>query len=121
MIALPWRLFICLQGCQKLHLCFYAPPFDGCDNLKAIYVPEKNVEYYKKRLPSKMHWLIVEEGSELPVKAENFTAKDITFSPTLRVIVPNCETDMLAAVKRELRSWTKDKIIEWVTEHINQR
>ena len=68
MIALPWRLFICLLGCQKLHLCFYAPPFEGCDNLKAIYVPENEVDFYKKRFPTDMHWLIVEEGSDLPFK-----------------------------------------------------
>ena len=79
------------------------------------------MDFYKNYFPTDMHWLIVEEGSELPVKAENFTAMDISFAPTLRVIVPNGETDMLAVVKRELRSWTKDEIIEWVTDHINQR
>ena len=39
------------------------------DNLKAIYVPKNKVDYYKKRFPADMHWLIVEEGSALPVKA----------------------------------------------------
>ena len=43
-------------------------PFSGCDNLKAIYVPKKKVDYYKKRFPADMHWLIVEEGVDLPVK-----------------------------------------------------
>ena len=42
--------------------------FRGCVSLKAIYVPENKVDFYKKRFPSKMHWLIVEEGSDLPVK-----------------------------------------------------
>ena len=68
MIALPWRLFICLLGCQKLHLCFYPPPFEGCDNLKAIYVPDNEVDFYKKRFPTDMHRLIVKEGSDLTFK-----------------------------------------------------
>ena len=37
-------------------------------NLKAIYVPKKKVDYYNERFPADMHWLIVEEGSDLPVK-----------------------------------------------------
>jgi hypothetical protein len=45
--------------------------FIGCDNLKAIHVPENNVDYYKERFPSDMHWLI-----------------DVSFAPILRVIVP---------------------------------
>ena len=43
--------------------------FKCCRNLKAIYVPKNKVDYYKKRFPADMHWLIVEEGSDLPVKA----------------------------------------------------
>ena len=42
--------------------------FGDCNNLKAIYVPKKKVDYYKKRFPADMHWLIVEEGADLPVK-----------------------------------------------------
>ena len=42
--------------------------FENCNNLKAIYVPKKKVDYYKKRFPADMHWLIVEEGADLPVK-----------------------------------------------------
>ena len=42
--------------------------FEDCNNLKAIYVPKKKVDYYKKRFPADMHWLIVEEGVDLPVK-----------------------------------------------------
>ena len=42
--------------------------FEDCNNLKAIYVPEDKVDYYKKRFPADMHWLIVEEGADLPVK-----------------------------------------------------
>ena len=42
--------------------------FEDCNNLKAIYVPKKKVDYYKKRFPADMHWLIVEEGSDFPVK-----------------------------------------------------
>ena len=43
--------------------------FKDCNNLKAIYIPKKKVDYYKKRLPVDMHWLIVEEGSDFPVKS----------------------------------------------------
>ena len=43
--------------------------FENCNNLKAIFVPKKKVDYYKKRFPADMHWLIVEEGSDLPVKS----------------------------------------------------
>ena len=42
--------------------------FKDCRNLKAIYVPLDKVDYYKEHFPSSMHWLIVEEGSDLPVK-----------------------------------------------------
>jgi hypothetical protein len=34
--------------------------FDGAGQLQAIYVPAKKTEYYKKRLPEKLHSLIVE-------------------------------------------------------------
>jgi hypothetical protein len=39
--------------------------FAGCKNLKAIYVPKDTVDFYKERFPSDMHWLIIEEGSDL--------------------------------------------------------
>ena len=42
--------------------------FDGCNNLKAIYVPKEKVDFYKERFPADMHWLIVEEGSDFPMK-----------------------------------------------------
>ena len=52
----------------------YDTPFDDCENLKAIYVPAKKCDFYKKRLPEDMHWLVVENGAELPI---NTTAKEI--------------------------------------------
>lgn len=42
--------------------------FDGCNNIKAIYVPKEKVDFYKERFPADMHWLIVEEGSDFPMK-----------------------------------------------------
>ena len=42
--------------------------FEGCDNLKVISVPKNKVDYYKERFPADMHWLIVEEGTDLPLK-----------------------------------------------------
>ena len=78
-----------------------------CNNLKAIYVPENNVDYYKERLPADMHWLIVEEGSPLPVKADIFIAKDISFAPALRVVVPKGESEdyILSVAKKKLEGW----------------
>lgn len=95
------------------------PAFEGCVNLKAIYVPKDSVEYYKELFPSDMHWLIVEEGSDFSVKSENFIAKDLSFTETLRVIVPKGETDsyFLSAAKKKLGKWKKDEIIEWVIGH----
>jgi hypothetical protein len=62
-----------------------------------------------------MHWLIVEEGSALPIKADNFIAKDVSFAPKLRVIVPKGESDSYAqlAAKKRLEGWKKEAIIEW--------
>lgn len=34
--------------------------FEGCAGLKSIQVPAKKTAYYKKRLPEKLHGLIVE-------------------------------------------------------------
>ena len=45
--------------------------FEGCDNLKVISVPKNKVDYYKERFPADMHWLIVEEGTDLRVKPQN--------------------------------------------------
>ena len=42
--------------------------FKDCCNLKAICVPEDKVDYYKEHFPVDMHWLIVEEGADLPIK-----------------------------------------------------
>ena len=38
--------------------------FEGCTALKAINVPAKKVDYYKKRLPENLHSLIVELPAE---------------------------------------------------------
>ena len=97
-----------------------ADSFEGCDNLKAIYVPENKLDFYKSCFQAEMHWLIVEEGSDLPSKADNFIAKDATFTQTLRVIVPNGQPDsyVLSEVKKELENWTNDEIINWVIDHL---
>ena len=42
--------------------------FKDCPNLKAIYAPKNKVDFYKEHFPADMHWLIVEDGSDLPVK-----------------------------------------------------
>ena len=52
------------EGTTEISNC----AFDDCHNLKAIYVPGDKVDYYKEHFPADMHWLIVEEGSALPVK-----------------------------------------------------
>ena len=95
-------------------------PFSGCDNLKAIYVPLDKVDYYKEHFPSSMHWLIVEEGSDLPTKAENFIAKDITFAPTLRVIVPKGESDsyILSVAKEKLEKLGSRELVKWLIDHL---
>ena len=38
--------------------------FTDCTALKTIYVPAKKADYYKKRLPSELHSLIVELSAE---------------------------------------------------------
>jgi hypothetical protein len=93
--------------------------FESCPRLKAIYVPKGNVDFYKERFPSDMHWLIVEEGSDLPTKAENFMAKDVTFAPALRIIVPKGETDsyIVSAAMKRLENWPKEKIIKWIIDN----
>ena len=94
--------------------------FADCKNLKAIYVPENNVDFYKERFPSDMHWLIIEEGSDFQVKSEHVIAKDISFAPTLRVIVSKSETDsgILSAATMHLEEWSKSQIIKWVTDNL---
>jgi hypothetical protein len=41
-----------------------ADAFDGCTGLKTINVPAKKADYYKKRLPEKLHSIIVELPAE---------------------------------------------------------
>ena len=63
-------------GCSSLEIVhlpagvsnFEIDSFKDCRNLKAIYVYGDKVDYYKEHFPADMHWLIVEEGSALPVK-----------------------------------------------------
>lgn len=95
--------------------------FADCKKLKAIYVPENKVDFYKERFPSDMHWLIIEEGSDFQVKAENVIAKDISFAPTLRVIVSKSETDsgILSAAEMQLEEWSKSQIIEWIIANLD--
>ena len=94
--------------------------FKGCNNLKAIYVPKDKVDFYKERFPVDMHWLIVEEGSALPVKVDNFIAKDISFAP-LRVIVPKgaSEDYILSVVKKKLKKCGGDAVIEWIIANLD--
>ena len=91
--------------------------FRGCVSLKAIYVPKDSVERYKEQFPRYMRWLIVEEGSDRPVKPE-IVAKDILFS--IRVITLDNETDsnILSLVKKKLEYMTDDEIVEWIVEHL---
>jgi hypothetical protein len=95
--------------------------FVGCDNLKAIYVPKGKVDFYKECLQSEMRWLVVEEGSDLPVKGENFIAKDLSFAPSLRLVVPknNTDSDILSAAKEHLEECSKSAIIKWVLDSLN--
>lgn len=60
------------------------------------------MDYYKERFPAEMHWLIVEEDLALPVKADNFIAKDVAFAQTLKVVVPKGESeDYILSVAKE--------------------
>lgn len=95
--------------------------FKGCDNLKAIYVPKEKVDYYKRCFPSDQQWLIVEEGSDLPVKAGNVIANAIFFAPSLRVMVSKNETDsgILSAAQLQLEDWSKSQIIKWVISNLD--
>lgn len=47
-------------------------------------------------------------------------AKDISFAPTLRVIVSKSETDsgILSAAKMHLEEWSKSQIIKWVIDNL---
>jgi hypothetical protein len=95
--------------------------FADCPKLKAIYVPENRVDYYKERFPAEMHWLIVEEGADLPDKADNFIAKDISFTPMLRVVVPKGESDdyILSVVKKKLEDFGIRELARWILKHLD--
>ena len=67
------RAFIYSSSLEIVHLSagvsnLEIDSFKDCCNLKAICVPEDKVDYYKEHFPVDMHWLIVEEGSDFPVK-----------------------------------------------------
>lgn len=91
--------------------------FRYCCNIKAIYVPKGKVDYYKKRFPSHMSWLIVEEGSDRPAKPE-IVAKDVLFA--MRVITLDNETDsnILAQVEKTMEEMSRGQLIEWILEHL---
>ena len=78
------------------------------------------MDFYKERFPSDMHWLIIEEGYDFQVKSEHVIAKDISFAPTLRVIVSKSETDsgILSAATMHLEEWSKSQIIKWVIDNL---
>jgi hypothetical protein len=93
----------------------------GCDNLKALYVPKGRVDFYKEMRQPDLRWLVVEEGSDLPVKAESFVAKDLLFAPSLRMVVPknDADSDILSAAKKHLDKLSKSEIIEWVIKNLD--
>ena len=67
------RAFRCCSSLEIVHLpatlsSIETDSFVGCDNLKAIYVPENKVDFYMSCLPVELHWLIVEDRADLPVK-----------------------------------------------------
>lgn len=117
------------QGCSSLEVVHLPAgvstieidSFKDCDKLKAIYVPKQEVDNYKKYFPSDQQWLIVEEGSDFPIKGENVIAKDISFAPTLRLIVSKDETDsgILSASEMHLEQWSKSQIIKWVISNLD--
>lgn len=117
------------QGCSSLEVVHLPAgvstiefdSFKDCDKLKAIYVPKQEVDNYKKCFPSDQQWLIVEEGSDFPVKGEKVIAKDISFAPTLRLIVSKGETDsgILSALEMHLEQWSKSQIIKWVIGNLD--
>ena len=117
------------QGCSSLEVVHLPAgvstieidSFKDCDKLKAIYVPKQEVDNYKKYFPSNQQWLIVEEGSDFPIKGENVIAKDISFAPTLRLIVSKGETDsgILSALELHLEQWSKSQIIKWVISNLD--
>lgn len=89
--------------------------FVSCRSLKAIYVPKGKVDFYKDLFPANMRWLIVEEGSALPVKAK-IVAKDVHFDLSLRVTVLDNETDsyILSMAKKKLEDMSEWEILELV-------
>lgn len=80
------------SGCTGLEKIVFASSeteieknaFKGCDNLKVIYVPKDSVDYYKEQFPRYMRWLIVEEGSDLPVKDDSLVFTEISYTTTNR-------------------------------------
>lgn len=80
------------SGCTGLEKIVFASSeteiekntFKGCDNLKVIYVPKDSVDYYKEQFPRYMRWLIVEEGSDLPVKDDSLVFTKISYTTTNR-------------------------------------
>ena len=91
--------------------------FFRCGNIKAIFVPKGKVNYYKKRVTLDLRGLIVEEGSDLPVKSE-IVAKDVHFSSAVRVIVPDNETEdnILSAAKKKIENMSKYELMELILE-----
>ena len=57
----------------------------------------------------------------MPVKGENFIAKDLSFAPSLRMVVPknNTDSDILSAAKKHLEDCSKSAIIKWVIDSLN--
>ena len=60
-------------------------------------------------------------GYDLPVKADNFIAKDVSFAPKLRVIVPKGESEdyILSVAKKKLEDLGSREIVKWIFEHID--
>ena len=57
----------------------------------------------------------------MPVKADNFIAKDVSFAPKLRVIVPKGESEdyILSVAKKKLEDLGSREIVKWIFEHID--
>ena len=68
-----------------------------------------------------MHWLIVKEGSDLPTKVDNFIAKDVSFAPTLRVVVPKGESEdyILSVAKEKLEKLGSRELVRWIFAHLD--
>jgi hypothetical protein len=57
----------------------------------------------------------------LPIKADNFIAKDVSFAPKLRVIVPKGESEdyILSVVKKKLKKCGGEAVIEWIVANLD--